>query len=117
VTGTLTVALARDHEAPRRARDLLRRHAAGFDSDRLDTAVLLVSELVTNAVVHGDGPIELTIAVDDRGARFAVTDEGGGTPAVRDDPGADGGWGLRLVAQLARRWGVADGRTHVWFEI
>ena len=36
---------------------------------------------------------------------------------MRDDPGADGGWGLRLVGQLAARWGVLEGRTQVWFEV
>ena len=80
--------------------------------------MLLISELVTNAVLHGGGEIRLLIDVDrDRLARFAVSDEGGGSPVVRDDPGADGGWGLRLVGQLAARWGVLEGRTQVWFEV
>jgi two-component sensor histidine kinase len=115
----ITVTLPRDAGAPRRARALLREHADTLDAARLDTAVLLISELVTNAVLHGGGEIRLLIDADSsrRAARFAVSDEGGGSPVVRDDPGADGGWGLRLVGQLAARWGVLEGRTQVWFEV
>jgi len=113
----ITVNLPRDPGAPRRARALLRRHANGLDPARLDTAVLLISELVTNAVLHGTGEIRLVIDVGDGDARFAVRDEGERRPAVRDDPGPDGGWGLRLVGQLATRWGVQDEPTEVWFEI
>jgi anti-sigma regulatory factor (Ser/Thr protein kinase) len=118
MTGSgFTARLPRDRTAPRRARDLIREHASALDDERLDAASLLISELVTNAVLHGEGPIGLTIDVDGRAARFAVSDQGDGTPAVRDDPGPDGGWGLRLVAQIARRWGVERGHTRVWFEI
>jgi anti-sigma regulatory factor (Ser/Thr protein kinase) len=111
------VTLPRNHGAPGRARALLREHANGLDRDRLDTAVLLISELVTNAVLHGTGEIRLSIELENGGAHFAVSDEGGGTPVVRPEPGPDGGWGLRLVGQLARRWGVREGRTQVWFEL
>jgi anti-sigma regulatory factor (Ser/Thr protein kinase) len=119
VTGTpITVTLPRDHGAPGQARALLREHADGLERDRLDTAVLLISELVTNAVLHGTGEIRLMIDVRLGGAaRFAVCDEGDGTPVVREQPGPDGGWGLRLVGQLAHRWGVRKGRTQVWFEL
>jgi anti-sigma regulatory factor (Ser/Thr protein kinase) len=114
----ITVTLPRDPGAPRRARALLREHAVGLDQDRLDTAVLLISELVTNAVLHGTGEIRLLIDVDgDTAARFAVSDEGHGHPVVSETPGPDGGWGLRLVGQLAHRWGVLEERTQVWFEL
>jgi two-component sensor histidine kinase len=94
---------------------LLREHSDGLASARLDTAVLLISELVTNAVLHGAGEIRLEIEIER--ARFAVSDEGDGTPVVRGEPGPEGGWGLRLVGQLARRWGVRENRTQVWFEL
>jgi two-component sensor histidine kinase len=115
----ITVTLPRGPSAPRRARALLREHAAGLGPERLDSAILLISELVTNAVLHGTGEIRLIIEVEDNGseARFAVTDEGEGTPTVTKTPGPDGGWGLRLVGQLANRWGVRGERTQVWFEI
>jgi anti-sigma regulatory factor (Ser/Thr protein kinase) len=113
----ISVTLPRDHGAPGQARALLREHADGLDRDLLDTAVLLISELVTNAVLHGTGEIRLLIDIGGSNARFAVSDEGTGTPVVRPDPGPDGGWGLRLVGELATRWGVREGRTYVWFEL
>jgi anti-sigma regulatory factor (Ser/Thr protein kinase) len=114
VTGApIVVTLPRDDGAPGRARALLRQHAEGLDRARLDTAVLLISELVTNAVLHGTGKIRLEID----GAHFAVADEGHARPAMRSEPGPEGGWGLRLVGQLATRWGVGGGQTQVWFEV
>jgi len=113
----VTVTLPRDRTAPRRARELLREQGPELGTERLEVAALLVSELVTNAVQHGAGEIRLTMEITRSGARFAVSDEGGGTPVVRAEPGADGGWGLRLVVQLAKRWGVQQGRTVVWFEL
>ena len=113
----ITLVLSRNHSAPGQARALLREHADGLDRERLATAVLLISELVTNAVLHGAGEIRLSIDTTGDDARFSVSDEGGGTPVVRPEPGPDGGWGLRLVGELATRWGVREGRTHVWFEL
>ena len=113
----ISVTLTRSQGAPGQARALLREHADGLDRDRLDTAVLLISELVTNAVLHGTGEIRLMIDVGNGDARFTVCDEGRGTPIVRPEPGPDGGWGLRLVGELAARWGVREGRTQVWFEL
>ena len=113
----ITVTLPRDTGAPGRARALLREHGDSLDRARLDTAVLLISELVTNAVLHGRGQIELSIQIGDGDARFSVCDDGGGRPAVRSHAGPEGGWGLRLVGQLAERWGVREGRTQVWFEL
>ena len=114
---SITVTLPRDHGAPGQARALLREYADGLDRARLDTAVLLISELVTNAVLHGTGEIRLSIDVGNHDARFSVGDEGSGTPVVRPEPGPDGGWGLRLVGQLSSRWGVREGQTQVWFEL
>ena len=113
----MTVTLPRDRTAPRQARDLLRAHGQELLPDQLDVALLLISELVSNAVLHGDGEIRVTLEIAPPGGRFAVSDEGGGTPVVRGEPGPDGGWGLRLVADLAKRWGVRQGRTLVWFEL
>lgn len=113
----VTVSLPRDRTAPRRARELLREHGRALGRDRLDTAVLLISELATNAVPHGRGAIRLSIDVAPRRAHFEVSDDGDGAPAVREPAGADGGWGLQLVDQLAERWGVRRGDTVVWFEL
>jgi serine/threonine-protein kinase RsbW len=84
-----------------------------------ETLRLLVSEVVTNAVMHGDStqPVELHAHWNSE-VRIEVSDHGEGfTPAPRvgalDEPG---GFGLYLVGQLADRWGVEtnDGTT-VWF--
>jgi anti-sigma regulatory factor (Ser/Thr protein kinase) len=88
-------------------------------ADDVETLKLLVSELVTNAVRHGDasGPLELHASWNGE-VRVEVCDHGEGfAPAPRlgalDEPG---GFGLYLVGRLADRWGVetADGTT-VWF--
>jgi anti-sigma regulatory factor (Ser/Thr protein kinase) len=113
------LSLGRTTDAPREARDRVRRlpHLA----ERVDDAVLLVSELVTNAVKYGPEheAIRLIISTDDRATRFTVHDLGlGPLPEMRDqaDP-APGGHGLRLVDALADRWGVERGSTRVWFEL
>jgi anti-sigma regulatory factor (Ser/Thr protein kinase) len=103
--------------APREARRCVRDLAVG----QVEDAVLLVSELVTNAVKYGpeDEPIRLIVETDDQRARFTVHDKGRGPlPEMRDeaDP-APGGHGLRMVDALADRWGVERGSTRVWFEL
>jgi anti-sigma regulatory factor (Ser/Thr protein kinase) len=115
--GTVTVHLPRDRSAPRQARAAIRDQLSDLSAERLETAVLLISELVTNAIMHGAGRIVMTIERDGSLTRFAVNDEGDGTPHVRDDPGPEGGWGLRLVEQLAARWGLRRTGTGVWFEL
>jgi anti-sigma regulatory factor (Ser/Thr protein kinase) len=84
-------------------------------------AVLLVSELVTNAMRHGGEPIRLVADLTSSGLRVEVYDGNcDAFPAIRDiRPDAPGGRGLRLVDALADRWGtveVGDGKC-VWFEI
>jgi two-component sensor histidine kinase len=112
-----TIELTPDSSAPRAARQATTDHAAGLSDERLHAAVLLVSELVTNSISHGVGSVILRLGLHDDLLRVEVRDEGQGTPAIRDDPGADGGWGLRLVDALAKRWGVRENETMVWFEI
>ena len=85
-------------------------------------AVLLVSELVTNAMRHGGEPIRLVADITPSGIRVEVYDGNSDAfPAIRDiRPDAPGGRGLRLVDALADRWGtteVAGSGKCVWFEI
>jgi anti-sigma regulatory factor (Ser/Thr protein kinase) len=82
-------------------------------------ARLLVSELVTNALVHGRGTIELHARLDENHLVVEVIDNGKGFERVVRGRDFDslGGWGLRLVDALASRWGIHDGRSHVWFEL
>jgi anti-sigma regulatory factor (Ser/Thr protein kinase) len=89
---------------------------------RLRDAQLMVSEVVANAVRHGgDGqqPVRLEVRATDEALHVAVIDVGlGFAPDRLASPSLDraGGWGLALVAALAR--GVEAGvLTSVWFEI
>jgi anti-sigma regulatory factor (Ser/Thr protein kinase) len=86
-------------------------------SQRREDAALLVSELVTNALVHGIGTITLRIDVEPAALRVEVSDEGNVALAPSPTPGAHGGWGLRIVDQLADEWGVLAGSTKVWFRL
>ena len=118
----LDVELAREATAPWSARRLVKeRFADKLSDEELDTARLLVSELVTNAVVHGRGRIRLLARLDGDRLRVEVIDEGSGLePAVRErdfeNPRA-GGRGLTIVDAESSRWGIHKGTTHVWFEL
>jgi anti-sigma regulatory factor (Ser/Thr protein kinase) len=90
----------------------------------LEDARLLVSELVTNSIRHGNlaagQDIELRADVDGDALRVEVRDPGGGFELQARTAGTqeNSGWGLYLVGLLAERWGVSrDGSTMVWFEI
>jgi serine/threonine-protein kinase RsbW len=89
--------------------------------ERLDDVQLLVTELVTNAVRHAGGWIDVRVVALPDCIRVEVVDSGPGfDPESVADPDLDstGGRGLFLVGQIADRWGVErEGRTRVWFEI
>lgn len=106
-----------------RARQALGGLGDGVSPEMLEDLRLLVSEVVTNAIRHGEtgqGPVRLRI-VDDAGrVRVEVRDPGAGffPPDIEPDPERPGGWGLWLVEQLADAWGISgDGGTCVWFEV
>ncbi|WP_406193631.1 ATP-binding protein [Kitasatospora sp. NBC_01560] len=86
-----------------------------------DDVLLVVSELVTNAVRHGGGRIELRLRPSPPGLRVEVSDGSTEPPVLRydDDPAVPGRHGLRVVALLSWDWGsvpAAGGKT-VWSEI
>jgi anti-sigma regulatory factor (Ser/Thr protein kinase) len=125
-TPSLRVSFDRDQQAPSNARAAVARFIAtsGVSALALETLALLVSELVSNAVLHSDAPpdsdILLHARVLERGTiRIEVTDCGSGFAAApRDRTRVTGGHGLLLVAQEASRWGVdREGGTRVWFEL
>ena len=108
-----------------------RRHVRGVLSgdgcseDDVSSAVLLTSEVVTNAVLHGSAPIVLRLQHWGASLRVEVRDAGaafGPAPTASWDVTAEGGRGLALVEVLATAWGrtvhddVPTGKT-VWFEI
>lgn len=92
--------------------------------DLADDARLLASELVSNAVLHGDVPegeaITLSLEASDSTVRIVVEQPTSASPARGVEPSAtgDGGFGLHLVARLADSWGVEQGVPgKVWFAI
>jgi anti-sigma regulatory factor (Ser/Thr protein kinase) len=116
----LDVELPRTVRAPAVAREAMRELCRDLiEGDMLTDAELLVSELVTNALRHGDGRIVLRGGLDADKLMVEVIDEGGGFEHElrRRDFDDVGGWGLGLVEDLASRWGVHEGTTHVWFEL
>jgi anti-sigma regulatory factor (Ser/Thr protein kinase) len=92
---------------------------SAVEADELDTARLLVSELVTNAVVHGHGDIMLRATLDEDRLLVEVIDQGGGFELTlrQQDFASIGGRGLAIVDAEASRWGIHEGTTHVWFEL
>jgi len=103
--------------ATARAADLWR-----LDREMTDTALLLVSELVTNAIRHGTPPVRLSLRLDRDRLRVEVTDSSPALPELtRPEPDQIGGRGLQIVQLLAARWGASFssrrlGKT-VWFEL
>jgi anti-sigma regulatory factor (Ser/Thr protein kinase) len=85
-----------------------------------DTALILVSELVTNAVLHARSEVTLTVARTDDGLRMEVGDHSSLAPSMRHySAEAATGRGLVLVESLADAWGSdigPSGKT-VWFEL
>jgi anti-sigma regulatory factor (Ser/Thr protein kinase) len=114
--------LAHDAAAPRTARRFVTHLLEdwGVTADAVERSQLLVSELVSNAVLHALGPLQLTISLRDGHLRIEVVNQGTGTPRKRNATAADlSGRGLQLVDKLATGWGSAvdGGRTRVWFEL
>lgn len=107
-------------EAPQLARRWLAECLrSDFDRRELDDAALLLTELVTNAFVHGSGSIEISAETDENCLLIEVIDQGQGfrDPAAGRDADCIGGWGLDLVDKVANRWGIREGSGHVWFEL
>ena len=117
---SLTLSLGNDVDAPARARTMVRGLKPLFGEERTEDATLLVSELVTNAVKYGAGPVELHVEADNgRPGRFTISDAGGGDEPLMREPGGErsGGYGLQLVDRIADQWGIVHASMHVWFEL
>ena len=121
MTDSLFVQLPARSRAAGAARDALEPLASSTDPTAFEELRLIASELVTNAIRHGD-TTQVRMRVDAHGdrMRIEVEDSGPGfVPAYPPRPHAASGWGLVLVDRLADRWGVAlvDGGTCVWAEV
>ncbi|GAA4346881.1 ATP-binding protein [Angustibacter luteus] len=93
----------------------------GVGDDDSDVAVLLTSEIVTNAIRYGGPPMELHAELHGVDLRVSM-DDGGHDPVVPTENvrwDARGGRGLHLVEALSNRWGVLNGGRgkQVWFEL
>ena len=109
-------------EAPRHARRFTRRTLRAWGVVReLDTALLIVSELVTNAIVHTEGQVRLELTLVNNRLRIAVGDASPRTPVKPPAVGweATGGRGIMLVQAVSDAWGTlpVSGGKQVWSEI
>ena len=121
----LNLVLTEENGAAAAARQALREENGTLPAAVRDDVMLLVSELVSNAVLHAgagpDRPLQVQVLRGPRWVIVTVSDEGPGftwrpTPERGNE---SGGWGLFLVDQIADCWGVectASG-ARVWFEI
>ncbi len=117
--------LERNVQAPAFARAAIAEHceALGLDGSLRQSLILLVSEVVSNAVRHSaaepNAPVELLATFGEKAIRVTVTDSGVGfTPRPRDPARTHDGYGLYLLEKVAERWGVESREgTKVWFEL
>ena len=107
-----------------RSAGVARRHLedvlAGMPAATVDTALLLTSEVVTNATAHGGGLVTLTVDLDGEGLRVEVCDESPRRPVPREESLlAEGGRGLHIVDALAADWGARPDKRgkKVWFRL
>ena len=105
-----------------RARGLVSALCRGWrvDEDASETAVLLTSETVTNAIIHGRSEVRLRAEVTTGWVRVAVGDDNSRHPRLQtQDAEALDGRGLQILELAASRWGVVEdglGKV-VWFEV
>ena len=104
------------------ARDLVMQMLGPAESrDIVDSATIIVTELVANAVRHASGPCAVELTRRGELLRIAVVDGDPGIPGLqRLDVGALGGRGMHIIAALAFGWGVdalGDGHKLVWADL
>jgi anti-sigma regulatory factor (Ser/Thr protein kinase) len=118
----LQVSVPRWAGAPKVARARVRDwcESCELPDSNCETVLLLLSEVVMNAVMHADAPrenpIRIAAKLDDR-LHVAVTDSGCTFPR-QADPARRGGFGMGIIDRAADRWGIErDGGTRVWFDV
>jgi PAS domain S-box-containing protein len=120
----LELSLPGGQHAPRAARHALAAALDGRIGEGLEgDALIVLSELVTNAIRHGGAQgasdaVTVHAALRDSALRLEVTDPGPGFEPGGHGPRPDGGYGLHLLDRLATRWGVSGGDpVTVWVEL
>ena len=112
--------------APGAARRVLEERDGALPEGARADLLLLLSELVSNAVLHGrvgaEGRIGVRLDQEPGQVRVEVVDAGTGFDwerRRRERPRREGGFGLALVERIAERWGIEreNGLTRVWFEL
>jgi anti-sigma regulatory factor (Ser/Thr protein kinase) len=114
------ITLACDAASPGLARRFVRQALERWSLGEVtETAELLASELVTNAVVHAGTPAVLTVRLRAPYLLVEVADGSDRAPVPVAEPGAENGRGLQLVEQVAASWGheaLREGKV-VWFAL
>jgi anti-sigma regulatory factor (Ser/Thr protein kinase) len=114
------LALSRSEFAPRQARRAVARWLVGVGcpEETKGDVLLVVSELVTNAVTHAHAAPIVEASFDDGRLRLEVHDTDPAPPTILPVSGPHGGYGLRIVACLCDAWGwtaMPEGKR-VWTE-
>ena len=111
-------------DAPAMARLHLHRHVAHLPASTFDDALVLTSELVTNAVQHGQPEIILSIKFNPLGITVTVSDTCPRLPPatpVTPPPSSAHGRGLLIINSLATSWGISAGPDQagksIWFHL
>jgi CheY-like chemotaxis protein/anti-sigma regulatory factor (Ser/Thr protein kinase) len=120
VTDRISSQLSQEPTAPRAARQVIRAALADDDATLLESVELLVSELVTNSVIHASSAPRLELVLLPDRVRVEVHDDDPRLPAHRTpDEERPGGRGLHLLDAVATAWGAepaGEGKV-VWFEL
>jgi anti-sigma regulatory factor (Ser/Thr protein kinase) len=119
---SLRISLPRDISSPAVARRQVKQFAAEHGVEDPTLLLLVVSELVTNAVLHGAEPIEMCAWVEGGTVRVEVADSDPDISTVVTPPRASehiGGRGLEIVETVTRSWGAIPNDTGkiVWAEL
>jgi anti-sigma regulatory factor (Ser/Thr protein kinase) len=120
--GSVSCRYSRELTAPRHAREATRKALCSWGlEDHIDAAQIIISELVTNAIRHGTGPIETRISCEGRHLHVEVHDDGPGRPVRRHATAEDESWrGLTVIDGLMQPYGgslvvvndeTGDGKT------
>jgi anti-sigma regulatory factor (Ser/Thr protein kinase) len=115
------ITLPAEPSSARAARRFVADSLRSEDSEHWELAAkLLVTELVTNAILHARTEVTVSLRVESDGLRISVRDSSRRMPSPRSySSDATTGRGLALVERLSAEWGVepdADGKT-VWVKI